>query len=225
MSTAGIFLVEANRLSREGMSRLFLGSDFMVVGEAGNAHDAIQGMAALDNPPDLILIDPVEDSGTALAALRTAAPEARIVVLTDELCTRRLSNALNAGAQGYLLKNIAPNALMQSLHLVTLGEKVLPTNLADLLMAGRRLPMPSSGPGAQAGLSQREVEVLRHLMTGASNKLIARTLNITEATVKVHLKSLLRKINAANRTQAAMWALNNGFDAQDERATADLLAS
>ena len=107
---------------------------------------------------------------------------------------------------------MAPEALIQSLQLVTLGEKVFPTNLATML-----LDMNAPGPQHSiGGLSPREQEILQALVTGASNKLIAIRLGITEATVKVHLKTLLRKIDVNNRTQAAIWAMNNGFSASGD---------
>jgi two-component system nitrate/nitrite response regulator NarL len=94
---------------------------------------------------------------------------------------------------------------------VMMGEKVFPTHLAALLISGRINTSAFDMPSARKGLSQREVQIVRCLLNGDSNKVVANHLNITEATVKVHLKSLLRKINATNRTQAAIWALNNGF--------------
>ena len=100
--------------------------------------------------------------------------------------------------------------LIQSLQLILLGEKVFPTTLASML-----LDMTAAGPQHSVrGLSPREREILQLLVTGASNKLIATRLGITEATVKVHLKTLLRKIDVNNRTQAAIWAMNNGFTAE-----------
>jgi two-component system, NarL family, nitrate/nitrite response regulator NarL len=118
---------------------------------------------------------------------------------------------MNAGADGYLMKDVSPEALLQSLELVMMGEKVFPTNLAAMLF---ELNNASSPVNSVRGLSPREQEILRALVTGSSNKLIAIKLGITEATVKVHLKTLLRKIDVNNRTQAAIWAMNNGFTAE-----------
>jgi two-component system nitrate/nitrite response regulator NarL len=118
---------------------------------------------------------------------------------------------MGGGADGFLIKNVSPEALIQSLQLIMLGEKVFPTNLASML-----LDMNAVSPQHSVrGLSPREQEILQALVTGASNKLIAIKLGITEATVKVHLKTLLRKIDVNNRTQAAIWAMNNGFSADD----------
>jgi two-component system nitrate/nitrite response regulator NarL len=162
--------------------------------------------------PDLVLLDLAGDGeATALRQLRAQMPKARLVILTSELSTKRLTTALETGIDGYLMSDLSPEALTQSLNLVLLGEKVFPTSLAALLISG---PVDNvvEMPGGRRGLSERENQILRSLLKGESNKMIANRLGITEATVKVHLKTVLRKIGAANRTQAAIWALNNGYD-------------
>ncbi|MBP2304657.1 response regulator [Azospirillum melinis] len=216
MDAINVFLIDANKLFREGMKRLFEGTPFNVVGEAGSLREGLSTLGTGQNP-ELILIDlpsGADEEVEAMRSLREAHPSIRIVILTNDLETRRLSAALGAGAGGYLLKDIACEALMQSLKLVMMGEKVFPTHLAELLVSGRTEDMGAELPTRRKGLSQREVQILRCLLNGNSNKMIANHLSITEATVKVHLKSLLRKINASNRTQAAIWALNNGIGDQ-----------
>ncbi|PGH53405.1 DNA-binding response regulator [Azospirillum palustre] len=216
MDAINVFLIDANKLFREGMKRLFEGTPFNVVGEAGSLREGLSTLGTGQNP-DLILIDlpsGADEEVEAMRSLREEHPSIRIVILTNDLETRRLSAALGAGAGGYLLKDIACEALMQSLKLVMMGEKVFPTHLAALLVSGRTEDMGAELPTRRKGLSQREVQILRCLLNGNSNKMIANHLSITEATVKVHLKSLLRKINASNRTQAAIWALNNGIGDQ-----------
>ncbi|WP_029006920.1 LuxR C-terminal-related transcriptional regulator [Azospirillum halopraeferens] len=223
MDSVNVFLIDANKLFREGMKRLFDGSTFKVVGEAGSLREGMSLTDAADPRPDLILLDLAnggEDEVDAMRSLRARRPDIRVVILTSDLCTRRLSGALGAGADGYLMKDIACEALMQSLRLVMMGEKVFPTHLAQLLVSGRADDAGPEMPARRKGLSQREVQILRCLLNGNSNKMIANHLNITEATVKVHLKSLLRKINASNRTQAAIWAMNNGIGEQPAAATA-----
>lgn len=216
MDAINVFLIDANKLFREGMKRLFEGTSFNVVGEAGTLREGLTALGT-GSTPDLILIDlpsGADEEVEAMRTLREGHPSIKIVILTNDLDTRRLSGALGAGAGGYLLKDIACEALMQSLKLVMMGEKVFPTHLAELLVNGRTEDMGAELPTRRKGLSQREVQILRCLLNGNSNKMIANHLNITEATVKVHLKSLLRKINASNRTQAAIWALNNGIGDQ-----------
>jgi two-component system nitrate/nitrite response regulator NarL len=159
--------------------------------------------------PDLVISgQPVKEEAD-LHALREVFPTARIVVLADDLSVDVLRAAMGGGADGFLSKTVSPEALIQSLQLVMLGEKVFPTNLAAML-----LDMTATSPQHSIrGLSPREHEILQTLVTGASNKMIAIKLGIMEATVKVHLKTLLRKIDVNNRTQAAIWAMNNGFTA------------
>lgn len=221
MDCLNVLMIDPNTLFREGLRRLLTGDQFQVTAEARDVCGGIDIVAA-GTVPDLVLADiPVEADEATLDMLRrlhAMAPDARIVVLTDEVSTTVLSRVLEAGADGYLLKDLSAEALIQSLRLVMMGEKVFPTPLADLLISGRL----HGAPRQQASMSQlnhlssREVEILRCLLSGDSNKIIARHLRITEATVKVHLKSLLRKINANNRTQAAIWALTHGIDGRHE---------
>ncbi len=213
MEPVRAFLIDSNKLFREGLKRLLDDSPFQIVAEAGNLREAVSAVEG-GTHPQLILLDLVsggDEEAEGMRRLRAVLPEARMVILTSELCTRRLANALEAGADGYLMKDLSSDALAQSLRLVMMGEKVFPTHLAALLISGRVNGNGADMPVSRKGLSQREVQILRCLLNGDSNKMIANHLNITEATVKVHLKSLLRKINASNRTQAAIWALNNGI--------------
>jgi two-component system nitrate/nitrite response regulator NarL len=210
MAQATVWLMHPNKLFREGLKRILADSPFPVVAEVAGLPDTSALAGGL--VPALVLLDLAGDSeAAALRQLRERLPASRLVILTAELSTKRLTAALEAGLDGYLMSDLSPAALVQSLQLVLLGEKVFPTSLAALLVNG---PMDHgvARPGGSRGLSEREGQILHFLIGGASNKLIANRLGITEATVKVHLKTVLRKIGALNRTQAAIWALNNGFD-------------
>src|SRR4051794_8911273 len=208
MTASRTVLIEPNRLFREGLKHLLNGTRFEV-GAEFNTVDLARAAAETAETPDLVISGQAVTDETDLRALREGFPTARIVVLADDLSVEALRAAMGGGADGFLSKSVAPEALIQSLQLVTLGEKVFPTNLATML-----LDMNVPGPQHSIrGLSPREQEILQALVTGASNKLIAIRLGITEATVKVHLKTLLRKIDVNNRTQAAIWAMNNGFTA------------
>ena len=201
-------LIEANRLFREGLKHLLTGTRFEV-GSEFNTFDLALAAGEAGATPELVISgQPVKDEAD-LRAIREAFPTARIVVLADDLSVDVLRAAMGGGADGFLIKNVSPEALIQSLQLIMLGEKVFPTNLASMLLDMSALVPQQS----IRGLSPREQEILQALVTGASNKLIAIKLGITEATVKVHLKTLLRKIDVNNRTQAAIWAMNNGFTA------------
>jgi two-component system, NarL family, nitrate/nitrite response regulator NarL len=201
-------LIEANRLFREGLKHLLTGTRFEV-GSEFNTFDLALAAGEAGAAPELVISgQPVKDEAD-LRAIREAFPTARIVVLADDLSVDVLRAAMGGGADGFLIKNVSPEALIQSLQLIMLGEKVFPTNLASMLLdMNAIIPQHSV-----RGLSPREQEILQSLVTGASNKMIAIRLGITEATVKVHLKTLLRKIDVNNRTQAAIWAMNNGFSA------------
>jgi two-component system nitrate/nitrite response regulator NarL len=227
MDATQTMLIDANKLFREGLRRLLDGSPFSIVAEAGNLREAASIVEQAETLPRLVLVDLAagsEEEAEALRRLRRLLVDAKIIVLTSELCTRRLANALEAGADGYLMKDLSSEALTQSLRLAMMGEKVFPTHLAALLINGRVNAPTIEMPVSRKGLSQREVQILRCLLSGDSNKMIANQLNITEATVKVHLKSLLRKVGCSNRTQAAIWGMNNGIGSVGRRTAADLAA-
>jgi two-component system nitrate/nitrite response regulator NarL len=229
MTSESLFLIDASRLFREGLRRIFADSTFVVAHESFSIEDALPLIESLR--PSLVLVD-IPDSGDALSArigqIRAAAPRARIVVLTDTVRANRLTEALAAGVDGYLAKNMSAEALHQSLRLVLLGEKVLPTDLAQLL--ADRMMMPRSGGAATphlSGLSDREMQILGCLVSGDQNKQIAYELKISDGTVKVHLKAILKKIRVQNRTQAAIWAMNHGISRNlaAKRAAATEVAS
>jgi two-component system nitrate/nitrite response regulator NarL len=200
------FLIEPNRLFRQGLKHLLADTRFAVEQEFGTIEQAIDGASGCG----LVIIGDAGKAAGDLYLLRNAYPDARVVVLASALSVESLREAMNTGADGVLMKDVSPEALIQSLELVLLGEKVFPTNLASMLLDLSSTPSPLN---SIRGVSPRENEILQALVTGASNKVIAYKLGITEATVKVHLKTLLRKINVNNRTQAAIWAMNNGFTA------------
>jgi two-component system nitrate/nitrite response regulator NarL len=217
MDQVDTVLVGTKTLMREGLKGLLAGTSINIVAEAQRLSDVVSTLAG--RRLDLVLVDVTEFSDEledSLRELKVQLPAIRVVMLTDVLDAQQLSASLAAGVDGYLLKEISYGALLQSLHLVMVGEKVFPTELATLLVngapstprAGRRIV---SDQVRDRGLSEREKQILQCLAQGDSNKTIANRLEITEATVKVHVKSLLRKIEATNRTQAAIWAVNQGL--------------
>jgi two-component system nitrate/nitrite response regulator NarL len=213
MTNASVFLIDASRLFREGLRRILSGCSFAAIHESFSVGNALPLIASLQ--PSLVLVDS-PDAGAALTTrigqIRATAPRTRIVVLTDSIQINRLAEALSAGADGYLLKNMSADALQQSLRLVLLGEKVFPTDLANLLTNSRIMSGNGAGQVGHAnGLSAREMQILGYLPNGAQNKQIAHDLKISDGTVKVHLKAILKKIGVQNRTQAALWALSHGI--------------
>ena len=206
-------LVDRSKLFREGLKTFLADSPFPAMAEATELREAAafikEGLT-----PDIIILDFMEGHPQdieAIREIRQLRPDAKIVLLANDISARKLTQALDTGIDACLVKNITSEALIKYLGLVVAGERVFPVELARLidgkLDGGRR-----NGTSSHSGLSQREVEILGCLVNGDPNKVIANRLKITEATVKVHLKGLLRKINVANRTQAAMWAVNNGVD-------------
>lgn len=186
------------------------GRGFEVAAEAGTLAEIVR-MNGEVRAPDLIVFD-FAQGVDALSRLKSMQPQARTVVLAESAELSYLADMFSAGADGYLLKSISPSALIESLQLVLLGEKVFPSMLTDFLGAMRTGQL-GQGERLRIGeisLSQRELDIIRKLADGHSNKSIAKDLAITEATVKVHLKTVLRKLGATNRTQVAIWALQHG---------------
>lgn len=213
MSVVSVLLVQSDRLVREGLRLLLRDS------EIGQFYEAEDVPAALRHfrdgkRGDMILVDlsPDLDPSKALGDLREAAPAARIVILNGGSDGKLLTKCVEMGANGFLLKNISPEALIRALHLAMLGEPVFPIH-SDLLRSNEIGPVLANGvQPALMVLSAKEMAIVRCLTGGLSNKIIARDLDLTEATVKAYLKSIMRKIHAANRTQAAIWAIANGLD-------------
>ena len=147
-----------------------------------------------------------------MTGVLAVSPKPGVVILTDKLEIAPLVGALEAGVDGYLLKDMSSDSLRQSLELVLTGEKVFPTALTGLLVDDQFALSLNAKTGDRAGaLSNRETEILTCLVNGHSNKTIANQLHIMEGTVKVHLKGILKKIRVRNRTQAAIWAIHNGI--------------
>ena len=215
MGNIRTLLMDSDSLLREGLKGLLNGSEFEVFAEVSTFEEARRTLAQ-EPEARLVLVDfcaKSEDGFSALEGLCQENPGARVVVLTSQLSASSLARALEAGADGYLLKDLSSECLIQSLKLVMLGEKVFPTRLAGMLATASLSYTDEENHAvpSETGLSRRETQVLSCLVNGHSNKVIGRDLGITDATVKVHLKSALRKINAQNRTQAAIWALNHGL--------------
>lgn len=207
-------LIDRSKLFREGLKNFLADSPFPATSEATELKEA-EALIKEGVAPDIIILDFIEGNPRDLDAIREIrglCPDSKIVLLANDVSARKLTQALNVGIDACLVKNITSDALIQYLGLVVAGERVFPVELAKLLIDGKLDGARGHMSSSHNGLSPREVEILGCLVNGDPNKVIANRLQITEATVKVHLKGLLRKINAANRTQAAMWAVNNGID-------------
>lgn len=211
VDTKIVWLIDAHPLLRSGLRAQLEGKGFEVAAEAATVAEISRNNG--EGPsPHLIILDFAQGSD-AVAGLKSSQPQARTIVFAESAEIAHLADMFSAGADGYLLKSISANALIESLKLVALGEKVFPSMLTDFLGA-MRSNSSSTGERVRVGdvaLSQRELDIIRRLADGHSNKSIAKDLSITEATVKVHLKTVLRKLGATNRTQVAIWAVQHGL--------------
>ena len=210
-----VAIVSRNTLAREGMSRILHGEDFSVT----ESHDSSLGLLKTterDRCPRLVILDENEDDNlcSEVEQLQEEMPDARVVVLSNDFDFDTMVAAFRAGVDGYIVKRIGCEPLIESLKLVNMGEKVMPSELAQgLPRRWTRGAIPAMSDRELLNLlSEREIETLRYLILGSPNKVIAGHLNISEATVKVHVKAILRKLGAQNRTQAAIWAVNNGIE-------------
>ena len=216
MSKVKLLISDQNQLVREGIARILAGDKMVVVGQMRSMMEVLDALRVGSHSADLLLADPSIDSEQqfeAMTQIRQEFPDLRIVILTSEFAGSWLDRALIAGASGFLPKDMSGDALRFSLELVLLGEQIFPTVRSVLESEPKRESRPqqqatyqSSSP---APLSRRETQILQCLVDGLPNKTIARNLDMAEATVKVHLKSILRKLNVQNRTQAAVWGMNN----------------
>ncbi|MEZ0224395.1 MAG: LuxR C-terminal-related transcriptional regulator [Alphaproteobacteria bacterium] len=139
---------------------------------------------------------------------KSSYPQSRVVILSSRQDVPAITAAFSTGADGYIMKDISGDGLIGSLRLVMSGEKVFPPVMTDSVPG----PANNDGTPTRRPLSERETGIIRHLAAGESNKAIALQLNIREATVKTHVKKILKKLGLANRTQAAVWAIARGLD-------------
>jgi len=202
-----ILVVDDHPLFRKGVIQLIQAApEFRFVGEAPSGGEGIQ--LALNLHPDMILLDlNMKDmSGIdVLKAIKDEGLDSRVIMLTVSDQAEDLMVALQAGADGYLLKDMEPEDLMRQLADAAHGKITISERLTQLLVASLR---EKSRPAnlTEAGLTEQEHRILDQLVDGKSNKLIAREMNIAEGTVKVHVKHLLKKLNLRSRVEAAVWA-------------------
>lgn len=210
--SATIVLIDDHPLLRKGVKQLIeLDDDLSVVGEASNAIEGVK--ISKQTEPDLILLDlnmPDINGIETLKMLRDEDVSSRIIVFTVSDNEEDVVAALKAGADGYLLKDMEPEELLERLHQAALGKVVisdkLTTLLAQALQSGR-----SSNKADISSLTPREKQIIKLIAGGLPNKLIARKLNITEGTVKVHVKHLLKKLRLRSRVEVAVWAVQEGL--------------
>jgi DNA-binding NarL/FixJ family response regulator len=197
-----VLIVDDHAVVRRGLEQL-LGSapDLECVGAAADGEEAVA--LAAEHAPDVVLMDlsmPVLDGVEATRRIVAARPEVHVVVLTSFDDRRRVLDALDAGATGYLLKDSEPDEVLGAIRAAAAGGSPLDPKAARVLLDAKREARPARS------LSPREEEVLRLLTSGLANKQIARKLGISERTVKAHLTSVFQQLGVSDRTQAALWA-------------------
>src|SRR6266849_3495840 len=218
-----LLLVDDHPLFREGLVGLFAyQDDFVVVGEAGDAEAALAQTAALR--PDIVLMDidmPGADGIVTTRRLKSEFPDVTVVMLTVHDATDKLLDAIKAGAQGYLVKNIRSTELLDQLRGLKRGEAAITRRMAARILEEfqRGQLSPSSTEGSLNDLTARELEVLELVADRLSNKEIAARLVISEHTVKNHMKNILSKLHLRSRRQAADYGLARGWVRPPEPAS------
>jgi DNA-binding NarL/FixJ family response regulator len=210
-----VLVVDDHAVVREGLRTfLELQDGIEVVGEAADGREAIEQAERLR--PDVVLMDlvmPKVDGVGAMRALRRTLPETRVIVLTSFAQDDRVLPAIQAGAAGYLLKNVEPSELARAVRAAHAGEAILDPVVAARLVEVIASPS-SAADGEPERLTRREREVLDLIARGFSNKRIALELGIAEKTVKTHVGHLLAKLGVTDRTQAAVYAVRAGLSSQ-----------
>jgi len=206
-----ILIIDDHPLFRKGVSQLIaMAPQLQLVGEASSGELGVAKARELD--PDLILLD-LHMKGMngidTLRAIRDAGVDCRVVILTVSDSADDLVAAIRSGADGYLLKDMEPEDLLAAIDQTLNGSTVIGERLNGLLARAIR-EEAAAGQRDNAALTKREQEIMQGLVNGQSNKLIARSLDITEATVKVHVKNLLKKLGFRSRLEAAVWAVGRG---------------
>jgi two-component system, NarL family, response regulator LiaR len=210
-----LLIADDHSVVRYGVSALMeTVPDVTVVGAAADGVEVVELAQTLR--PDVILLDllmPRQNGMDAIRELKTSNPEARLLVLTSFVDDDKLLAAMRAGAEGYVLKDSPPQVLVQAIHAVYHGEAFLPPGMARKLQAETDLSLADAAPVSSSGspLTGREMNVMHLLAKGLSNQEIAERLRLSERTVGLYVSSILKKLQVANRTQAALHALRQGW--------------
>jgi two-component system nitrate/nitrite response regulator NarL len=227
-----IILVGKSILLREGLARILRAEKFRILASVSCADDLRPSKSAL-HPPLFLIVHTGTDFESALQQielLRNRHPDARIAIVADHYRLQELTSAFRAGVNGYFVNIITCDRFIKSVELVMMGETIFPPAFLSFILdfngshtveavandPNGEPPLVATEDATAPLLSPREKMILRCIIEGDSNKCIARKIDIAEATVKVHVKAILRKIRVHNRTQAAIWGINNGSQTQLE---------
>ena len=210
-----VLIVDDHTIVRKGIRALLAEIEGIeVVGEADNGQEAVTQAQTLH--PDVILMDlamPKMDGIEATRQIKASQPDSRILVMTSFAADDKVFPAIKAGALGYLLKESAPEDLVQAIHQIHRGESSLHPTIARKVL--QEITHPSDRPPTPNPLTEREEQVLRLVAQGLSNQDIARKLNISDPTVRTHVSNIMSKLHLATRIQAALYALREGLVALD----------
>jgi NarL family two-component system response regulator LiaR len=211
-----ILICDDHPIVRIGLRSLIAENpDMQLVGEVSDGEEAVAIANKLK--PDVIIMDlimPRKDGVTAIVEIKKENPGARILVLTGFSDDKNVFSAIKAGANGYLLKDTPAAEIIQAIKDVYQGKSSLHPVIAHKVI--QELHQPSGPPPLGEPLSEREIEVLKYVARGMSNQEIARALGIKEGTIRIHVGNILNKLQLANRTQAALYALREGLAQLEE---------
>jgi NarL family two-component system response regulator LiaR len=213
-----ILITDDQAIVRKGIRALLATEpNIKVIGEAENGLDAVSQAKNLQ--PDVILMDlvmPEMDGIEAIGHIAAQQPDVRILVLTSFATDDKVFPAIKAGALGYLLKDSSPEELVQAIRQVYQGEPSLHPTIARKVLQELQHPPEPERPPTSEPLTEREVQVLQLIVRGLSNQQIGDRLAISEATVRTHVSNILSKLHLASRTQAALYALQQGWATLDD---------
>jgi NarL family two-component system response regulator LiaR len=206
-----VFIADDHPIVRRGIRDLLETEDgILVVGEAANGKDALAQVERLQ--PDVVLMDlvmPVMEGIEATRQIRSRLPQVSVLVLTSFATDDKVFPAIKAGASGYLIKDTAPEELVGAIRQVQRGQPTLHPLIAQKLL--QEIASPNEQPATPEPLTARELEVLKLVARGLSNQEIAEQLVLSVATVYTHVSNILAKLHLASRTQAALYALREGY--------------
>ena len=227
-----LILVGKSILLREGLARILRSASFRILASVSSADDLLPSKLQLHQPLFLVVHtgDDCDAAVEQIKLFRNQHPGARIAIVADHFRLGELLSAFRAGANGYFVDVMACDVFIKSIELVMMGETIFPPAFLSFVFDPEGDPLAEVAPRDENDqamlirtedtfapeLSTREKSILRRLIEGDSNKCIARKIDIAEATVKVHVKAILRKVRVQNRTQAAVWGINNGSHTRPE---------
>ena len=230
-----VILIGRSILLREGLARILRAANFRILASVSCADD-LRPSKPTAHPPLFLIVHTGDDFDAALEQIehfRSRHPDGRIAIVANHYRLNELASAFRAGANGYFVNVITCDRFIKSVELVMMGETIFPPAFLSFILdsdAPRLVAAPTHDQNGEPILvatedptgpllSPREKSILRCIIEGDSNKCIARKIDIAEATVKVHVKAILRKIRVQNRTQAAIWGINNGSQTRAENGS------